>query len=332
MKDKENRLLPVALSVLLPCLAIFTFAMIDITYANRNSGKHSLLFCWLIALMALLSIIAVIRLVLRVLHPIENLENAVSSLKWGYEPLTFDMSKASPQVRDMGETLHRISLAAIAVVNEHRSHVNDMVHVQEDERTKISRDIHDGPLQDVTALIQRIRLARRPDNTEEDKQRELDLAEKIAFATVKEMRSLCNFLNPPWLELGLSQALTELTERQSVQYGVKIFLGVDEDIPLSDTITLAFFRVVQEAVTNSVKHGEAKNIWIDMSRNEEGSITLTIQDDGHGFDTKKDSRAELRAEGHRGLFNMEERMSLIGGRLRVISYKGEGTCIRALLP
>jgi len=282
--------------------------------------------------MALLSIIAVIWLVRRVLYPIGNLENAVSSLQWGYEPLVFNIGGASPQVRRMGDTLSRISLGAIAATEEHRSHVNDMVHVQEDERTKISREIHDGPLQDVTALIQRIRLAQRPDNTENDKQRELDLAEKIAFASVKEMRALCNFLNPPWLELGLSQALTELTERQSVQYGVKIFLGVDEDIPLSDTVTLAFFRVVQEAVTNSVKHGEARNIWIDMSHNDEGSVTLTIQDDGHGFDTKKNSRAELRAEGHRGLFNMEERMSLIGGRLKVISYKGEGTCIRALLP
>ena len=294
---------------------------------NPAAGVKSL-----IALMALLSIITAAQLVCKVLYPIDSLENAVSSIRWGHEPLAFDMFGASPQVRKMGETLSIISLNAMAATEEHKIHVNDMVHVQEDERTKISRDIHDGPLQDVTALIHRIRLARRPDNTEDDKQRELDLAEKIAFATVKEMRSLCNFLNPPWLELGLSQALTELTERQSVQYGVKIFLGVEEDIPLSDTVTLALFRVAQEAVTNSVKHGEAKNIWIDMSRNEEGRVALTIQDDGYGFDTKKFSRAELRAEGHRGLFNMEDRMSLIGGSLKVISYKGEGTCIRAVLP
>ena len=330
--QKKPRLMLAAFSALLPSLAIFVFAMMDMAYAKENIKAFTVFFQSVIALMALFNIIAVMRLVRRVLYPIDNLENAVSSLQWGREPLAFDMSGASPQVRQMRETLSRISLGAMEATEEHRRNVNDMVHVQEDERTKISRDIHDGPLQDVTALIQRIRLARRPDNTEEDTQRELDLAEKIAFATVKEMRSLCNFLNPPWLELGLAQALTELTERQAVQYGVKIFLGVDEDIPLSDTVTLAFFRVVQESVTNSVKHGEAKNIWIDLSRNEEDSITLTIQDDGHGFDTKKTNRDELRAEGHRGLFNMEERMSLIGGRLKIISYKGEGTCIRALLP
>ena len=330
MKGKENRLLPIALSVMLPSLAVFVFVMMDMVYAN---GKVDVFFFkLLIALMALISIIAVVRLARRVLYPIGSLENAVSSLKWGYEPLSFDMSEAAPQVREMGLALNRLSLDAIALTEEHKSHVNDMVQIQEDERSKISRDIHDGPLQDVTALIHRIRLASGPDNTEEDKRRELDLAEKIAFTTVKEMRSLCNFLNPPWLELGLPQALTELTERQSLQYSVKIFLGVDEDIPLSDNVTLTFFRVVQEAVTNSVKHGDANNIWIDLSRNEEGGITLTIQDDGHGFDSTTSSRAELRAKGHRGLFNMEERMSLIGGRLKIISYKGEGSCIRALLP
>jgi signal transduction histidine kinase len=196
----------------------------------------------------------------------------------------------------------------------------------------MSRDIHDGPLQDVTALIQRIRLARSAGSSVEDAKIELELAEKIAFVTVKEMRALCDFLNPPWLELGLSQALTELTERQSRQYGVKIFLGIDETLDLPDTITLAFFRIVQEAVTNSVRHGEAQNIWIDIKKNDEGGIELTVQDDGHGFEIKEGDTAELRAEGHRGLSNMEERIKLIGGRLKIISYKGEGSCIRGLLP
>jgi signal transduction histidine kinase len=209
--------------------------------------------------------------------------------------------------------------------------MNDLVSVQEAERTKISRDIHDGPLQDVTALIQRIHLAKLPDNTEEDTKRELDLAEKIAMVTVREMRGLCDFLNPPWLELGLQQALTELTERQSMQYGVRIFLDVDEYIEFSEAVTLSFFRVVQEAVTNSVRHGEAKNIWVDVKHDERG-YELVVQDDGHGFDMRHDGTAALRAEGHRGLSNMEERMALVGGRIKVISYPGEGTCIRGLIP
>jgi signal transduction histidine kinase len=291
-------------------------------------------FLWpaLIIVMAFWSAYTIMKLVRRILQPIGRLEKTVSSLKWGYETLECDVSGATPQVGQMYEVLVSVSRDVIRTMQTNRNYMNDLVSAQEDERTKISRDIHDGPLQDVTALIQRIRLARRPDNTEEDTLLELDLAEKIAFATVKEMRALCDFLNPPWLELGLAQALTELTERQSVQYSVKIFLGVDDEIEVSDSVTLAFFRVVQEAVTNSVRHGEAKNIWIDIARGNEGGIELTVQDDGHGFDMSESDTADLRTEGHRGLSNMEERMALVGGRLKIISYKGEGTCIRAFLP
>jgi signal transduction histidine kinase len=267
-----------------------------------------------------------------VIHPIDLLEHVTSTLKWGHEMMELELPGANPQILRMCDTLTHVSHGAYSTIKANRMYVNDLVNVQEDERTKISRDIHDGPLQDVTALIQRLRLARSAGNTEEDTKRELDLAEKIAFTTMKEMRALCDYLNPPWLELGLAQALTELTERQSLQYGVKIYLSVDESIELSDSVTLAFFRVVQEAVTNSVQHGEAKNIWIELKRGETGGIELTIQDDGHGFDIKEGGTADLRAEGHRGLSNMEERMSLVGGTLKIISYRGEGTCVRGLLP
>ncbi|MDR1886248.1 MAG: sensor histidine kinase [Synergistaceae bacterium] len=267
----------------------------------------------------------------KVIVPLRNLEHEISSLEWGEEVPAERPFDAISELQKLRLTFTRVAHEAISRVSIIRSCMSDMVGVQEAERTKISRDIHDGPLQDVTALIQRIHLARLPSNDADDTKRELDLAENIAQATVKEMRGLCDFLNPPWLELGLDQALTELTERQSVQYGVRIFLDVDEGLELSESVTLAFFRVVQEAVTNSVRHGEAKNIWVDVKRDENG-IELCVQDDGHGFDMAEGGTAGLRVEGHRGLSNMEERMMLAGGRLKIISYPGEGTCIRGLIP
>jgi signal transduction histidine kinase len=298
-------------------------------------GKTTLTFLlWpaLVVALVLWTMLSAFNFWTKIIKPMDSLAARISSLKWGRETLGEPAPDASASVRKVHETLALVSRDAVRISNLNRSSMRDLVNMQEDERTKISRDIHDGPLQDVTALIQRIRLARRPDNSDDETKRELDFAEKIAYTTVKEMRALCDFLNPPWLELGLSQALTELTERQSLQYGVKISLWVDETLELSDTVTLAFFRIVQEAVTNSVRHGEAKNIWIDIKKNGEG-IELTVQDDGHGFDAPpEDEIMDLRAEGHRGLSNMEERMTLIGGRLKIISYRGEGACIRGLLP
>jgi signal transduction histidine kinase len=306
-----------------------------ISWRDINGITAASLFLWpfLIVLVATWGVFAVTSLWRAMVWPIGCLEKKVSSLRWGFEELDDNLlDSAAPQVRRMNETLVSVSRRARRAVQSNRRYMSDLINAQEDERTKISRDIHDGPLQDVTALIQRIRLARAAGIGVEDAKMELELAEKIAIVTVKEMRALCDFLNPPWLELGLSQSLTELTERQARQYGVKISLGMDETLELSDAVTLAFFRVVQEAVTNSVRHGEAQNIWIDIKKNDGGGIELTIQDDGHGFDMKEGGTSDLRAEGHRGLSNMEERMALIGGRLNIISYKGEGTCIRGLLP
>ncbi|MDR0764077.1 MAG: sensor histidine kinase [Synergistaceae bacterium] len=331
MKDK-NRLFYIVLSVLPLSLVILALAA-DLVNSRKNmTALPAFLWPILIVFAAVCGAAAIWNLFHSVIHPITLLEQAVSALKWGSETLEIRLPGADSRILSMRGTLARASRDACHTVKADRMYINDLVNVLEEERTKISRDIHDGPLQDVTALIQRLRLARSADNTEEDTKRELDLAEKIAFTTVKEMRAMCNFLNPPWLELGLSQALTELTERQSLQYGVKIYLDLDENIELPDAATLAFFRVVQEAVTNSVRHGEAKNIRVDLKREGTGGTELTVQDDGRGFDIKEGDTAGLRAEGHRGLSNMEERMALVGGALEIISRRGKGTRVRGLLP
>ena len=285
----------------------------------------------LVGLVGIWSALTLWRLWRTAIRPLGELEAEMSTLKWGEEIPSRSAPGAVYELRKLRTAFAQVAQEAISKVQVIRTCMNDLVGVQEEERTKISRDIHDGPLQDVTALIQRIHLAKSPDNTPEETQRQLDLAEKIAQATVKEMRGLCDFLNPPWLELGLQQALTELTERQSAQYGVRIFLDVDEEMDFSEGVTLAFFRVVQEAVTNSVRHGEAKNIWVDV-KEEGGTLELCVQDDGNGFDMHEDGTAGLRVEGHRGLSNMEERLALVGGRLEILSYPGEGTCIRGLIP
>lgn len=304
-----------------------------ISWRDLPGSALRTIYLWptLMACFALWCGLSVWRIWRRVIRPLGELESDLAKLRWGEETLGGTSTKMIYELRQVRESLTKAARDAVNKVSVIRGCMNDLVGVQEEERTKISRDIHDGPLQDVTALIQRIHLAKLPGTPPEDTKNELDLAEKIAQTTVKEMRGLCDFLNPPWLELGLEQALTELTERQSAQYGVRIFLDVEEDMDLSDAVTLAFFRVVQEAVTNSVKHGGAQNIWVDVKRGENG-ISLCVQDDGLGFEVKESDTANLRVEGHRGLSNMEERMTLVGGTLKIISFPGEGTCIRGVIP
>lgn len=104
-----------------------------------------------------------------------------------------------------------------------------------------------------------------------------------------------------------------------------------QDIPeLPNEITLAFFRVAQEAVNNSARHAKAEHVRIIL-RDTGERIVLQIEDDGSGFKVPNNI-TELRVKGHRGLSNMKERMSIVGGTLTVSSTPGTGTVIRCELP
>ena len=251
-------------------------------------------------------------------------------LKWGEEVPLKNAPEAVTELQKLREALVVLANSAIEKVRLSRRYVNDLVKVQEEERARISREIHDGPLQDLTALIQRLRLLSLDMDSPAEREKQLEEAEKVAMAGVREMRELCNNLTPPWLDLGIVQALTELSERQSAQLKIKIHLDLQEIPDLTDDVTLAFFRVAQEAVNNSARHGAAENVSISL-KNTGKMILLQIEDDGKGFEVA-DNFTELRVQGHRGLSNMRERMSIVGGNFSIFSAPGKGTVIRCELP
>lgn len=303
-----------------------------ISWRDLPGSTLRTLYLWpaLMACFAIWSGMVVWRLWWRVMIPISELQNELSSLKWGEELLKESSTSMIHELGEVRQAIAQMALDAIEKVSIIRICTRDIVSVEENERTNISREIHDGALQDVTALLQRVHLANLPDNTAEETKQQLTLAEKIGQSVVKEMRAVCDFLTPPWLDLGLEQALTELSDRLALQYGLTIHLDIDEEIEFSEPEVLSIFRVVQEALTNSAKHGNAKNIWVEVKSTEEGP-EFSILDDGQGFMMHEKGTSGLRVEGHRGLSNMEERMMLIGGHLEISSFPGKGTCIRGIL-
>lgn len=292
--------------------------------------RFSRMWPLVVALLGLASLVAIYALWRWLVTPLRRLESEVSLLQWGRDlPVKRDPS-AVYQVQRLREVLFDLAQGAVERVQLTHRYVSDMVGVQEGERTGLAREIHDGPVQDVTALVQQLRVARRqPEGA--DREKHLDLAEEGATQAVRELRALCDDLSPPWLELGLSEALLELTERLSRHLEMKIDFdpgAVGED--LSQAVVLSLFRVTQESLHNAWKHGGARHAGITLT-NEGQRLVLEISDDGSGF-TPPDDFMKLRVEGHRGIANMQERLRLVGGKLDIISKPGEGTLVRAAIP
>ena len=141
---------------------------------------------------------------------------------------------------------------------------------------------------------------------------------------------MCDELSPPWIDLGLEQAMSGLANRLSRHYNIPITMEVDDSVELSHEKLLSLFRIFQEGVSNAVRHGRATAMQGHIFRRD-GSVLFEFQDNGSGFDPSMNYET-LRVSGHRGLANMLERMMLIGGKLEVTSVPGEGTLIRCIIP
>ena len=315
-----------------PMLQRNLFVLAAVSWDKLLGPMVSLTTIWpfIMGILGLIGIFSVYIMWQKVIMPLKDLEEEVSMLRWGEEVPLKNAPEAVTELQKLREALVVLANSAIDKVQLSRRYVNDLVKVQEEERSRISREIHDGPLQDLTALIQRLRLLTIDIDSPGAREKQLEEAEKVAMAGVREMRELCNNLTPPWLDLGIVQALTELSERQSAQLNIKINLELQEIPDLPDDVTLAFFRVAQEAVNNSARHGAAENVSISL-KNTGRLILLQIEDDGKGFEFT-DNFTELRVQGHRGLSNMRERMSIVGGHFSIFSTPGKGTVIRCELP
>jgi signal transduction histidine kinase len=202
----------------------------------------------------------------------------------------------------------------------------------EQERNRIARDLHDGPVQGMSAAtlsLEAALLMIKAGDTDTG----VDLLEKIRAEIAGEadaLRRLMSGLRPPVLEeRGLMPALRELVERFEVDGSVvSIFEGnIRRPVP-RDAETLAY-RVVQEALTNVRRHAHASSVTVHVDT-DTGQLRLEVEDDGVGFETNR-TRDYLRS-GRVGLASMRERVELANGTFTVRSSPGRGTAVTALIP
>lgn len=206
-----------------------------------------------------------------------------------------------------------------------------LLEVQETERRMIARELHDEVGGVLTAVKLNLQALRR---THTDAQREAALADGLALVdgAIQSVRSLSLDLRPAMLDdLGLIPALKWYCERQSQRAGITIALALDAiDLKAAAQLESACFRIVQEALNNSLRHAQAQHIQVALRRSDGHFVIEVIEviDDGVGFDAD-DARARGWSVGSGGLLGMAERVSLLGGRLGIESTPGGGTRVWA---
>lgn len=207
------------------------------------------------------------------------------------------------------------------------------IGAQEEERIRIARSLHDDTAQMISMLI--INIEQMQKMIPQDDPRlcqQVQESHNVATILLENLRKVIWDLRPSILDdLGLVPAIrwyaqTHLKER-GVQFEMKGGMGAMRLPPHLET---TLFRILQEAVSNILRHANASKVIIKI-RPEEEDVVLEIQDDGRGFDVQQTTRDALTRK-QLGLLGMQERVSLVNGTLRVDSTPGEGATLRIHVP
>jgi signal transduction histidine kinase len=210
--------------------------------------------------------------------------------------------------------------------------VQHLITAQEEERKRIARELHDETSQSLTALKLGLKAMEQTTSPAGIQELSRELRQMLG-ATLDEITAISRNLRPSVLDdMGLQAALARLIEESSHRIGKKIIYKheglVDKRFPAY--IETAVYRIVQEAVTNSLKYAQAENIFVSVSY-QQNQLKAIVADDGIGFDPAAVLDGNIPQKGF-GLFGMQERATLIDGTLQIDAATGQGTTITVTVP
>jgi NarL family two-component system sensor histidine kinase LiaS len=197
-----------------------------------------------------------------------------------------------------------------------------------EERQRLARELHDAVSQQLFAIsMTATAVGRTLDKDFEKAQRQIFLIEEMASVAQSEMRALLLHLRPVHLEgKRLSEGLVELLQELTAKVPMEISWELAEDIQLPKGIEDHLFRIVQEAMSNALRHSKATRLEVRLMRPSSDAIRLLIRDDGVGFNLDEKKHASY------GIVTMKERVNEIGGSLNLITAPGKGTRIDIRVP
>jgi signal transduction histidine kinase len=244
----------------------------------------------------------------------------------GHDKLGADVRFTETDLRLAETFAARAALAVDLSERIARDSLRRVVEGQELERRRLARELHDETGQALTSILLGLKglEERSKDPASRGAMEEL---RELVVSTLQDVRRLAVELRPSALDdFGLVAALERLTASFAEQTGISVdFQTALADERLPEEVETALYRIVQESLTNVVKHAQARRVSILLAR-KDGAVKAVVEDDGQGFDP-----AEQTDDGY-GLMGMRERLALLGGRLEVESGRDGGTTIAAEVP
>jgi two-component system sensor histidine kinase UhpB len=203
-----------------------------------------------------------------------------------------------------------------------------LIEVQEIERARIARELHDDVNQQLAALSIAIGKLKRGMASNEVVRQELESMQKRAIHLTDEVRNICRGLHSGVLQhVGLSAAVRAYCNEVQENHELTVKVSAEADTEATpENVALCLYRILQEAIQNVVRHAEAKVVDVRLVV-EDGGLELTVTDDGKGFDV-----SGLGGNRGLGLMSMDERMRMVHGRLAINSEPLKGTTLRAWAP
>jgi len=208
-----------------------------------------------------------------------------------------------------------------------------LTSAEQRERRRLAELLHDHLQQLLVGAKMKLGMLRRSMGSPED-QELADQVKVLLSQSIATSRTLTVELSPPVLyDAGLATALNWLAHWMEEKHGLKVRVEADESPePFNDDVRVFFFQAVREMLFNVVKHAQTDQAYVRLVMNEKECVHLSVEDEGVGADERALSRMQLRDGAGFGLFNIRERLELLGGELRTSAAPGKGMCLTMCVP
>lgn len=206
-----------------------------------------------------------------------------------------------------------------------------ILDIQEKERHRIARDLHDTTLQNLSHLVHNIELSSLYIDKDPIRARlELEVVNKKLKSVIQEMRNIIFDLRPMTFDdFGIKESFERLVDKLKETSKISIDYNIDNINCNNSLILMIIFRIVEECLNNAIKHSGGSKIFFEIKKDDNDNCIIVVSDNGVSFDSKNISSSK---DGHFGLCILEERVKLLSGTMQIDSKPEHGTTIKILVP